>query len=66
VCVHNLSPEPQEARVRAGDSLFADLLDVEEIAAEPRGVHRIPLEPYGYRWFRVGALNQALARGKSR
>jgi hypothetical protein len=36
---------------------------MEEIAAEPRGVHRIPLEPYGYRWFRVGALNQALARG---
>jgi maltose alpha-D-glucosyltransferase / alpha-amylase len=63
VCVHNLSSEPQEAAVRAGGELFADLLDVEEIAAEPRGVHRIPLEPYGYRWFRVGALNQALARG---
>jgi maltose alpha-D-glucosyltransferase/alpha-amylase len=63
VCVHNLSSEPQEAAVRAGGELFADLLDVEEVAADPRGVHRIPLEPYGYRWFRVGALNQALARG---
>jgi maltose alpha-D-glucosyltransferase / alpha-amylase len=63
VCVHNLSSEPQEAAVRADGDLFADLLDVEEIAADARGVHRIPLEAYGYRWFRVGALNQALARG---
>jgi maltose alpha-D-glucosyltransferase/alpha-amylase len=62
VCVHNLSSESQEAAVRAGSDLFADLVDVEEIAADAHGVHRIPLEPYGYRWFRAGALNQALIR----
>jgi maltose alpha-D-glucosyltransferase/alpha-amylase len=63
VCVHNLSPEPQQAAVRAGGERLADLLEDDEIGADGRGVHRIPLEPYGYRWFRAGALNQALARG---
>ena len=62
VCVHNLSSDSQEAAVRAGRDLFADLVDAEEIAADAHGVHRIPLEPYGYRWFRAGAVNQALIR----
>jgi len=62
VCVHNLAGEPCEARLRVGGATLSNLLDEEDIASDERGTHRIPLEPYGYRWFRCGDLNQALAR----
>jgi maltose alpha-D-glucosyltransferase/alpha-amylase len=62
VCVHNLAGEPCEARLRVGGATLSNLIDEEDIASDDRGTHRIPLEPYGYRWFRCGDLNPALAR----
>jgi maltose alpha-D-glucosyltransferase/alpha-amylase len=62
LCVHNLDDSPREARVRVGGETLANLVDVEEVRAGRGGVHGISLEPYGYRWFRVGGVNQALAR----
>jgi hypothetical protein len=35
---------------------------VEELGAGSGGGHTIGLEPYGYRWFRHGKLDQALVR----
>jgi maltose alpha-D-glucosyltransferase/alpha-amylase len=63
VCVHNLAGEPREARLRVGGETLSNLIDDEDISSDQRGAHRITLEPYGYRWFRCGELNQALARG---
>jgi maltose alpha-D-glucosyltransferase/alpha-amylase len=62
VCVHNLDDGAREARLRVGGGRLTDLLDADELRSRPGGVHRVPLEPYGYRWFRLGDLDQALAR----
>jgi maltose alpha-D-glucosyltransferase/alpha-amylase len=62
VCVHNLDDGAREARLRVGGGKLTDLLDADEPRSRPGGVHRVPLEPYGYRWFRLGDLDQALAR----
>jgi maltose alpha-D-glucosyltransferase/alpha-amylase len=62
VCAHNLDAAEHEARLRVGDDTLTNLIDVEERPVGRDGVHRVPLEPYGYRWFRLGELNQALAR----
>ncbi len=62
VCVHNLDGEAREARIRLGRGMLTNLADVEEFGSDGRGQHRIPLEPYGYRWFRYGEQSRALAR----
>lgn len=63
VVLHNFSSLPQEARFRlknpAGVQL-TNLLVNEEIRADAAGMHRVALESYGYRWFRVGGLGYAL------
>jgi maltose alpha-D-glucosyltransferase/alpha-amylase len=62
VCAHNLDDAAREARLRVGGGKLTDLLDADELRSRLGGVHRVPLEPYGYRWFRLGDLDQALAR----
>jgi maltose alpha-D-glucosyltransferase/alpha-amylase len=62
VTVHNLAQAPREAKLRLGGGVLANLVDVEEVRATQGGVHRVTLDAYGYRWFRLGATNQALAR----
>jgi maltose alpha-D-glucosyltransferase/alpha-amylase len=63
VIVHNFSSRPQEARfsvnAEGGDHLI-NLLVNEEIYARDDGMHRVPLEAHGYRWYRVGGLGYAL------
>jgi maltose alpha-D-glucosyltransferase/alpha-amylase len=62
VCVHNLADEAREAKLDLGVGTLANLVDVEQIEAGRHGVHRVVVEPYGYRWFRAGAVTPALAR----
>ena len=62
VCVHNLAAEPCEARLRLDGGTLSNLIDAEDIRPDQRGTYRVAVEPYGYRWFRCGELNQALAR----
>jgi len=63
VVLHNFSSRPQEARFRVdtegGDHLI-NLLQNDEIRADPDGVHRVTLESFGYRWYRVGGMGYAL------
>ncbi len=65
---HNLSGEPREMRFETGvegetQGLLVNLLaDDHSRAAD--GVHRLQLEPYGYRWFRVGGLDYLLRRSE--
>jgi maltose alpha-D-glucosyltransferase/alpha-amylase len=61
VCLHNLSGQTREAEVRSEHETLASLVEVEELHAAA-GAHRIALEPYGYRWYRAGALDQTLER----
>jgi maltose alpha-D-glucosyltransferase/alpha-amylase len=62
VCLHNLGAAGVEAKLRLGGGTLANLIDLEELASEPDGMHHVALEPFSYRWFRLGGLNQALAR----
>jgi maltose alpha-D-glucosyltransferase/alpha-amylase len=63
VCVHNLDSEPHEVVLRLeGSERLTSLTDDEASGADRSGRHRLALEPYGYRWYRAGALDYALRR----
>jgi maltose alpha-D-glucosyltransferase/alpha-amylase len=63
--VHNLSARPLEITldpgVEAGRSLINLLADQHSEAGED-GLHRLVLEAYAYRWYRVGGLDYLLKR----
>jgi maltose alpha-D-glucosyltransferase/alpha-amylase len=66
--LHNLMPEPREVRFRVtlkrsgrAEELI-NLLSNDHSRAEDSGGHCIVLEPYGYRWFRIGSLDYLLRR----
>jgi len=67
LCVHNLSPEPQEVNLSVreegeADCTLVNLLSEDHSHPEKNGKHRILFEPYGYRWFRVCGLDYLLKR----
>jgi maltose alpha-D-glucosyltransferase / alpha-amylase len=68
--LHNFMPEPREIRFRlranhAGDrGQLINLLSDDHSHADKNGRHSIVLEPYGYRWFRVGGLDYILRRSE--
>ncbi len=65
VVVHNFDERACEVKlkpnVEGGDRLV-DLMVEDESHADGRGTHRIPLEAYGSRWFRVRDLDHAIRR----
>ena len=67
VFVHNLSGVPLEvsfdpATSGLHDGLLVNLLSEDHSQPDEAGMHRVLLEPYGYRWFRVGGLDYLLRR----
>jgi maltose alpha-D-glucosyltransferase/alpha-amylase len=65
--VHNLGQEPREVRfeLKSGNPPGEDLINLlseNHSHADDMGFHRILLEPYGYRWYRVGGLDYILRR----
>jgi maltose alpha-D-glucosyltransferase/alpha-amylase len=65
--VHNLSDTPREVAFAAGlggpeRRLLVNLLTEYHSRAGRDGKHRLLLEGYGYRWFRVGGLEYLLNR----
>jgi maltose alpha-D-glucosyltransferase/alpha-amylase len=65
--IHNFGATPREIRLTPGaegthDSLLVNLLADGNSAAADDGKHCILLEPYGYRWYRVGGLDYLLRR----
>jgi maltose alpha-D-glucosyltransferase / alpha-amylase len=70
VVLHNLCPEPIEVQLRLGrknsdNQGLVNLLSEDHSMASTNGTHRILLEPYGYRWYRVGGLDYLLKRSNS-
>lgn len=61
VTVHNLLEESLEIIVPLKQKLIS-LFDTAHSEPDGRGRHHIILEPYGYRWFRVGGLGYILDR----
>jgi len=69
VVLHNFSRQPLEITLRVkgdGGDMLTNLLVESESHAQKDGAHRIALEEYGYRWFRVGGLGYALRRHPGR
>ncbi len=66
VFLHNLHAEPREFHldVERGKEgkLLVNLLTEDHSKAQESGKHRIVLEGYGYRWYRVGGLDYLLKR----
>jgi maltose alpha-D-glucosyltransferase / alpha-amylase len=67
--LHNLDPKPREVSFRSGikgeaGKLLVNLLTDQHSRANKRGRHDVLLEPYGYRWYRVGGLDYLLKRAE--
>jgi maltose alpha-D-glucosyltransferase/alpha-amylase len=67
LCIHNLSAEPREVRFSLNgqtdeSGVLVNLLSEEHSHPETGSRHCILIEPYGYRWFRVGGLDYLLKR----
>jgi maltose alpha-D-glucosyltransferase / alpha-amylase len=63
--VHNLSPIPTEVKFGASakvDGQLVNLLSDDHSTPDASGKHSVLLEPYGYRWFRIGGLDYLLKR----
>ncbi|GAC1669567.1 MAG: alpha-amylase family protein [Steroidobacteraceae bacterium] len=65
--VHNLASAPREISLAVESAeenglLLINLLSEDHSHADVRGKHRLVLEGYGYRWFRVGGLDYLLRR----
>jgi maltose alpha-D-glucosyltransferase/alpha-amylase len=68
--VHNLDAKPREVTFSVGlegkhaehGNLLVNLLGEEHSHADKNGRHRLVIEAYGYRWFRVGGLDYLLRR----
>jgi maltose alpha-D-glucosyltransferase/alpha-amylase len=66
--VHNLSPIPTEVKfgTRARvDGKLVNLLSDDHSIPDASGKHSMLLEPYGYRWFRIGGLDYLLRRSET-
>ena len=66
--LHNFADDPREIRFFAGlkdghGDLLVNLLTADHSRAE-KGKHCVVLEPYGYRWYRVGGLDYLLKRSE--
>ena len=65
--VHNLAAQPREIVLSTGIAgeagrLLVNLLSEDHSRAETAGKHRLLMEAYGYRWYRVGGLDYLLKR----
>ena len=69
VIIHNLRDEAQEVSFALDldderRNLLVSLLSEDHSRAGDDGKHTIALEPFGYRWFRVGGLDYLLRRAE--
>jgi maltose alpha-D-glucosyltransferase/alpha-amylase len=65
--LHNLDSKPREVSFGAGlpreqGRRLVNLLTDDHSQADRRNRHTVLLEPYGYRWYRVGGLDYLLKR----
>jgi maltose alpha-D-glucosyltransferase / alpha-amylase len=65
VTAHNFAARRRKARLQVGGpggKVLVSVFDDRHSRGDGPGVHEVQLEPYGYRWFRVGAADNALDR----
>jgi maltose alpha-D-glucosyltransferase/alpha-amylase len=67
VTLHNFSDARQTVKLRVDaprGRTLVDVFDDRHSNAHNDGLHRITLEPYAWRWFRVGSSDNTLDRGE--
>ena len=70
--IHNLDAKPHEVQFSVGlegedaehGKLLVNLLAEDHSRAGKNGKHRLVIEGYGYRWYRVGGLDYLLRRSE--
>ena len=66
LCLHNLDGQPREVAFDPGvpdkRACLVSLLSADHSQGDGEGRHRVVLEGYGYRWYRVGGLDYVLRR----
>jgi maltose alpha-D-glucosyltransferase/alpha-amylase len=65
VTLHNFSSARQKVKVNVdtrGGELLAEVFDGRHSRADNDGAHRIQLDPYAWRWLRVGSADNVLDR----
>jgi maltose alpha-D-glucosyltransferase/alpha-amylase len=63
ITLHNFSNRSQSVRLKVGkphDSVLVDVLDGHSSRIHEDGFHRLRMEPYAWRWYRVGAIDNTL------
>jgi maltose alpha-D-glucosyltransferase/alpha-amylase len=65
IFIHSMVSVPREIVLETGlthdgSAHLVNLLSSDHSVAGKTGKHRILLEPYGYRWYRVGVLDNLL------
>jgi maltose alpha-D-glucosyltransferase/alpha-amylase len=61
--MHNFAKSAQTVRLNVGrerGDLLVDVFNGHHSHSQNDGVHRVKLEPYAWRWFRVGAADNTL------
>ncbi|MDR5734087.1 alpha-amylase family protein [Caballeronia sp. LZ025] len=69
VCLHNFSAAACTVKFRVGAAVgesgkLVNLLSGDHSEGNANGQHSVVLEPYGYRWYRVGGLDYLLKRSE--
>ncbi len=65
VTMHNFADASKDVRIRIdapGGEMLVDVFDDKHSKAHNDGTHRMRLEPYAWRWFRVGSTDNTLRR----
>jgi maltose alpha-D-glucosyltransferase/alpha-amylase len=65
VTLHNFTDRAKKVRLKVGsprDAVLVELFDGRHSRALNDGSHRIAMEPYAWRWYRVGSADNALDR----
>jgi maltose alpha-D-glucosyltransferase/alpha-amylase len=63
--LHNFSSAKQTAKIKvdtSNDGLLVEVFDGHHSKAQNDGLHRFALDPYAWRWYRVGGADNALER----
>jgi maltose alpha-D-glucosyltransferase/alpha-amylase len=69
IVLHNFCETPCAVRLhvqKPDGKRLTNLLSQDVSDADDRGGHQIELEPYGYRWLRVGDLEKPIRDEKAR
>ena len=68
VMVHNLDSKPHRIKLRIDDRERTSLINIlanDHSEGGEDGVHKLAIEGYGYRWYRVGGLDYILHRSRT-